>query len=86
MIPNLFINDSDNAEISQHEKDFKKELLDDMRETSFVIPAIFVRIEAYAYSVVFLNQAKIFFNFEEGTWTHGVLDLLHASNTFQLAR
>ena len=51
-----------------------------------VIPSIMCRLEQFAPAIVFINAARELFNFEEGTWTHGVLNLLHASNIVHLAK
>ena len=35
---------------------------------------------------MFIEVARDLFNFEECTWTHGVLNLLHASNIVHMMR
>ena len=61
-------------------------MLDGLRELSIIMPSILARINQFPTAIVFLNQSKQLFSFEENTWLKGALDLLHASCTLHLAR
>ena len=54
-------------------------LVNDLREISIVIPAILTRLDKQADAIASIELSRNLFNFEECTWTHGVLDLLEAS-------
>ena len=93
LIPDLFIvcgNAGQTAagdggeEMSQAQ--FYFDLMNMLRELSFVIPSILARLEQFAPAIVFNNAARELFNFEEDTWTHGVLNLLHASGIVHMAK
>ena len=82
LVPNLFMK-LQNPEFHSVEEDeiaIIAVLVNDLREISIVIPSILARLQRQSESIAFIEQARILFNFEERTWTHGVLDLMHGSN------
>lgn len=85
LVPNL-LSSSYSTEIREDHQALNVTLVNDLREISIVAVAILARLEQPSVAIVFVDQARQLFNFEESTWTHGVLDLLHASSIVHLAR
>ena len=81
LIPNLFIVVGNTGQASAQAEEMSQaqyyvDLVNMMRELSMVVPSILARLEQFAPAIVFVSAARELFNFEEDTWTHGVLNLL----------
>lgn len=88
LIPDLFVVNTTSDDVNgsnDARSDLKKQILQDLRELSIVIPSAICRLEQFSQAIVFIQHVRQFFDFEEGTWTHAVLNLLHASNLVHTA-
>ena len=55
-------------------------VLEDLRALTVIIPSTLARLDMFSQAILAVEQARILFNFEEGTKTHAMLDMLHASS------
>ena len=85
LVPNLLI-DSISESTEPDKKAKYVSLVDDLREISLTAIGIMARLEQMQVASQILEVARQLFNFEENTWTHGVLDLLNASSQIHMAR
>ena len=78
LVPMLFMSIV-SADTPPQELHRNSQLVNYLREMSYLTITLLGRILLPQVAILYIDHARQLFSFEEHSWTHGVLDLLHAS-------